>query len=69
MRRRPRLPNGELGPMEPLFGDLSPEEKIEMLAVENSTLVYESMMKDAQLAEMEATQAEIIYALMNGGML
>ena len=77
MFRRKLLPDGTLGPLEPVFeDDLLPEQKIALLEEENANVVYESMLKDARITELEAAQAnadtiqsEILYALMNGGLL
>lgn len=77
MRRRKLLEDGTIGPMESVFDDEpSPEEKIEFLEQENASILYESMMKDVRIADLEAAhaqvdavQAEILYALMNGGIL
>lgn len=77
MRRRKRMEDGTLGPYESVFeGDLSPEEKIGMLEQENANVLYESMMKGSRIADLEAAQvqsdaiqSEILYALMNGGIL
>lgn len=77
MRRRKRMPDGSLGPYESVFvGELSPEEKIELLEQENSIVLYESMIKDVRIADLKAVQdqadaiqSEILYVLMNGGIL
>lgn len=81
MLRRKLLPDGTLGPLEDVFGELTPEQKMELLESESAQMAYDSMMKDIQLeeqgakiseqaakiSEIENVQAGIIYEIMMGG--
>ena len=73
---RPRNPDGTWGDPQKFGNGETDAEKIERLENENALSLYESMMKDVRIGEMEAAQsqsdviqAEILYALMNGGIL
>lgn len=76
LRRRKRLPDGSFGPFEDVFGELSPEEKVEQLEAINAQLAYESVMKDLKIEELSSNQeelssnqAELTYQLMMKGVL
>lgn len=69
IERRPRLKDGSLGSLEKIGEGLTDKEKVVLLEEENALLVYDSLMKDIRIETLEETQAEIIFGLMNGGIL
>lgn len=69
IKRRKRLPDGSLGPLEKVNEGETKEEKIERLEAENAQLFYDSMMKDLKIEELTNSQAELLYQLMKKGVL
>ncbi|WJY27492.1 hypothetical protein [Sporosarcina trichiuri] len=68
---RKRLPDGTFGGPEKHFassGETS-KERMERLDADNATLVYENMMKDLKIEELSDGQADLIYQLMQKGVL
>lgn len=69
IERRKRMPDGTFGHIEKVGVGLTDKERVEMLEMENATLTYEAMVKEFRINDLETVQSEILFALMNGGLV
>lgn len=56
---------GEPPPYEPR--EMSDRERLEIAESDNAFLIYDAMQKEAKLAEAEQINADLLYAVMMGG--
>ena len=69
MLRRKRLPDGTLGPLEDVFGEETPEEKMERLEKENAFLSFSLAERDMQIESIQEQQAGLVFQLIEKGVL
>ncbi|MED4455890.1 hypothetical protein [Metabacillus fastidiosus] len=67
--RKKRLDDGKFGEFEKIGKGETEQEKQERIEAENAQLIYDSMMKDMKLEEVSQSQADLIYQLMQKGVL
>lgn len=64
-----RLPDGSFGdPVKP-FGGESDREKVARLEGENASITFTLLEKDLKLEELEASQAMVLFQLIEKGVL
>lgn len=69
IERRRRLDDGTFGPVEKLGSGLTDKERVALLEEDNAMIAYAAMQKDSRINELEMAQADLMYILMNGGIL
>lgn len=66
---RRRLPDGTFGdPVKP-FGGETEKEKIARLESENASITFNQVQKDLKIAELEESQALLLFQLIEKGVL